>query len=149
MNAILMAAISMLGLSPVSLGLPEQFWCQDFVSAAVAKAGHTGGGNSPGEVMLSLVPSGPEPGAVVAVDLFPGNDTAEHVAIVELVLPDGSIHTIEGNGPDPNKVVRAVRRPEEVLGFGVTPETKETYQDQLCQQLQEDKPWIDWECELY
>lgn len=150
MLPILFAALSMLGQSPADLNLPSSFWCQDFVSAAIQDANHSGGGNSPNNVMNSLIPTeSPIPGAIVAIDLFPGNDTTEHVAIVESTNSDGSINTIEGNGPDENEVVRHIRQPIEIISYAVTQESHNIYLNDLCTQLQDVKPWINWNCESF
>jgi len=149
--AVLVAAIALLGATPVQLGAPDpSFWCMDLVNVALADAGQTGGGTSPGAVMRSLMPlSVPSPGAIVAVDLFPGNGVAEHVAVVESVNGDGSLNTIEGNGPDRDRVVRSTRPVAQVLGYGATVEAGRAYRAGLCADLQLAKPWTDWDCGAY
>jgi CHAP domain len=82
-------------------------WCADFVSWASRQAGAPLGDNGEGfqsvgaiwswaESSGRAIPAGqgpPQPGDLI---LWGG----EHVGIVEAVLPDGSIRTIEGNSSD-------------------------------------------------
>ncbi|HVO54336.1 MAG TPA: CHAP domain-containing protein [Solirubrobacterales bacterium] len=82
-------------------------WCADFVSWAARQAGAPLGDNGEGFQSVSAIwewaqangravpaSSGPpQPGDLI---LWGG----EHVGIVEAVLPDGSIRTIEGNSSD-------------------------------------------------
>ena len=70
----------------------------------------------------------------------------DHVAILEKVNADGSISTIEGNGPSETHVARSVRQPSEITGFGdvnqlprqTQPVPYVPFEDPICAV----KPWV-------
>lgn len=82
-------------------------WCADFVSWAAHEAGAPIGDNGEGFQSVSAIWSWAESsGRAIPADQGPpqAGDLivwgGEHVGIVEAVLPDGSIRTIEGNSSD-------------------------------------------------
>jgi hypothetical protein len=82
-------------------------WCADFVSWASRKAGVPLGDNGEGFQSVSAIWSWAESsGRAIPADQGPPQPGdlivwgGEHVGIVEAVLPDGSIRTIEGNSSD-------------------------------------------------
>ena len=99
-------------------------WCSYFVSWVAKRAGHPLGDHHAGFGLVSDVwhwaashghampASGytPHPGDLI---LFGGN--AGHIGIVERVLPDGRIQTIEGNHSD--QVAEVLRGPHEASGY--------------------------------
>lgn len=102
-------------------GWPEGFWCAKFASWVLTRAGHPTRQDGPGALQAILAPVDiPLPGDLVFVDLMPQMGTGQtmHVAIVEAVNQDGSVQTIEGNGPDRERVARGVRYPFEITGYG-------------------------------
>lgn len=95
-------------------------WCAYFASWAASQAGAPLGergqgfarvadvwewGQSSGRAMSPA--ARPNPGDLVIMD--------HHMGIVEAVLPDGRVQTIEGNKDD--KVTRTVRDRSELIGF--------------------------------
>ncbi len=82
-------------------------WCADFVSWAARQAGCPLGDNGEGFQSVSAIWEWAERnGRAVPADAGPPQPGdlilwgGEHVGIVEAVLPDGSIRTIEGNSSD-------------------------------------------------
>jgi CHAP domain len=95
-------------------------WCGYFASWAAAQAGAPLGDRGEGfgsvDALWSWAQrsgralgagSVPQPGDLIVFD--------EHVGVVEGVLPDGRIQTIEGNSSD--QVARRVHAPGEALGY--------------------------------
>jgi CHAP domain len=97
-------------------------WCAYFVSWACRQAGTPVGENGQGSGSVDALyswaqrvgraePAGqgytPKPGDLIVWD--------EHIGIVENVLPDGSIQTIEGNSSD--RVSRRTHAAGSMLGF--------------------------------
>jgi uncharacterized protein (TIGR02594 family) len=106
-------------------GAPGQPWCANFVSWVARRAGHPIGDHHEGFAGVSavwmwgarhgdaeLATSGyrPRPG-----DLIVFKPYGSHIGLVERVLPDGRIRTIEGNHSD--RVDAVVRAPGEVFGY--------------------------------
>jgi CHAP domain-containing protein len=92
------AAVAGAGIGP---------WCADFVSWAAREAGAPLGDNGEGFQSVSAIWSWAEgSGRAIPADQGPPQPGdlivwgGEHVGIVEAVLPDGSIRTIEGNSSD-------------------------------------------------
>ena len=82
-------------------------WCADFVSWAARQAGAPLGDNGEGFQSVGAIWSWAESsGRAIPADQGPPRPGdlivwgGEHVGIVEAVLPDGSIRTIEGNSSD-------------------------------------------------
>jgi hypothetical protein len=105
--------------------MPSQPWCAYFVSWVARRAGHPLGDEGQGYGGVAQVwawasgqgtaelPGGgytPRPGDLI---LFGGNN--DHIGIVEKVLSDGRIQTLEGNYSD--QVARVLRAPSEASGF--------------------------------
>lgn len=97
-------------------------WCAYFTSWAAREAGMPLGENGQGFGSVDAlyawaqragraVPNGPgvvpRPGDLIVYD--------EHMGVVESVLPDGSVQTIEGNSSD--QVARRTRAAGEALGY--------------------------------
>jgi LysM repeat protein len=110
-------------------GLPDESWCDMFVSWVGNTAGAT---NLIGH--FAYCPShvnwfknrgqwgkAPKVGAVVFFD-WNHDGEADHVGIVETVNANGSIGTIEGNSTNPNGgrygVFRHTEWPSDILGYG-------------------------------
>lgn len=145
-DAILTIAAGAVGADRESLQFTS-FWCAEFVTWVMNAAGYDIRSDSPSELQRLLPPvESPSPGDVVFVSFQPEHGGTHHVGIVESVNPDGSVHTIEGNGPDGQRVARGVRQPFEITGFaslyGVPfsgePVPFVPFEDPLC----EAKPWI-------
>jgi soluble lytic murein transglycosylase-like protein len=103
-----------------------QPWCAYFVSWVARKSGHPLGDDEQGfgsvrelwdwalgedRAVVARRGTVPEPGDLVVF----GPNYGGHIGIVEKVLPNGDIQTIEGNYSD--KVTRVVRQPDIVAGF--------------------------------
>jgi soluble lytic murein transglycosylase-like protein len=104
--------------------MPGQPWCAYFVSWVAERAGRPLGANAQGfgavadvwswaQSVERAVPYGsgtPRPGDLVVF-------STKHIGLVEKVLPDGRIQTIEGNYSD--EVARVVRSPQAdgITGF--------------------------------
>jgi LysM repeat protein len=110
-------------------GLPDESWCDMFVSwvAHTAGAADIIGKSAwcPGHVEWfknrNQWGKTPRVGAVVFFD-WNGDGEADHVGIVETVNADGSIGTIEGNSTNPAGgrygVFRHTEWPRNILGYG-------------------------------
>jgi hypothetical protein len=110
-------------------GLPSESWCDMFVSWVGSTAGATDiigkFAYCPAHVNWFKARkqwgSVPRVGAVVFFD-WNGDGEADHVGIVELVNPDGSVGTIEGNSTNPargrNGVFRHTENARYILGYG-------------------------------
>ncbi|MGH9000999.1 MAG: CHAP domain-containing protein [Acidimicrobiia bacterium] len=100
------------------------FWCARFVSWLAAHAGIDVRTDSPARLQHLTEPvAEPRPGDLVFVNLTPAQTPGQttHVAVVESVHTDGTVATIEGNGPDEAVVARSMRAPTEITGFGRLP----------------------------
>jgi cell wall-associated NlpC family hydrolase len=113
-------------------GGPVGRWCAYFVSWVAKQAGTPLGENGQGFAAVQGVRSwlrgsgrlaeGPaavgRPGDLV---FFDGNRDGvwDHIGLVESVLPDGSVRTIEGNSSD--AVRRRVRERSDIVAFGTLP----------------------------
>jgi hypothetical protein len=110
-------------------GLPDESWCDMFVSWVAHTAGaadiigrfaycpaHVDWFKGRGQWGKA-----PRVGAVVFFD-WNGDGEADHVGIVETVNPDGSVGTIEGNSTNPSGgrfgVFRHTEWPKYILGYG-------------------------------
>jgi LysM repeat protein len=110
-------------------GLPDESWCDMFVSWVGATAGaadiigHFAYCPSHVDWFKNRGQWGavPRVGAVVFFD-WNGDGEADHVGIVEKVNPDGSVGTIEGNSTNPSGgrfgVFRHTEWPKYILGYG-------------------------------
>jgi hypothetical protein len=110
-------------------GLPDESWCDMFVSWVGSTAGASGVighfAYCPSHVdwfkNRGQWGSAPRVGAVVFFD-WNGDGEADHVGLVETVNADGSIGTIEGNSTNPGGgrfgVFRHTEWPRYVLGYG-------------------------------
>lgn len=147
-DAVLDAAQATVGKTPAELELGvNDFWCAVYASRILGLAGYAIHEDSPARLRSILnVADTPRPGDFVFVSFQPGVDQADHVAVVESVNADGSVNTIEGNGPDRERVARGVRQPAEIIGFGTVdhltqlpePWPWEPFNDPIC----DVKPWI-------
>ena len=122
--SVLQTAQNLIGKSRTELGFTP-WWCTELTNYIFQQVGRPEWINemaSPGQ-QKSLMPSTdlPQPGDLVFISFFKNGQT-DHVAIVESVNEDGSLNTIEGNGPDREYVARGVRFSDEVTGYGNTHE---------------------------
>lgn len=109
------------GTSRTQYGFSE-FWCAEYVEfMLLLSPQYDSPLDSPAQLRL-LVPAvtEPAPGDLVFVSFQPENGEVHHVAIVESVNADGSVNTIEGNGPDREYVARGIRLPFEIISYGRT-----------------------------
>lgn len=147
MIAALALALSFLGATPQALGLPTSFWCDDFAAKVEGQPAQDG----PTALLARQIPFQATPGGLVGinVDLPPTQADPEypfHVAIIERVTSDGGVDVVEGNGADRDHVTRNHYAPSRITKTYITPDAHAIYEHDLCLQLQEAKPWIDWQC---
>lgn len=115
---VLERAQASIGVSRTEYGFTD-FWCAEFVEMILANPAYDTALDSPAQLKLLVPPvSDPLPGDLVFVSFQPVNGETHHVVFVESTNPDGSVNTIEGNGPDANYVVRGIRTLAEITGFG-------------------------------
>lgn len=119
-RTLLEVAIASIGKPRMEEGWSE-FWCAEFVEWALQEAGfsYDTALDSPAQLQ-SLMPAVtlPLPGDLVFVSFQPEYRQTHHVGVVTSVNEDGSVNTIEGNGPDPERVAVSKRSPVEITGYG-------------------------------
>lgn len=146
MLAGLALAISLIGMTPASLGLPSDFWCDDFAAKVEGQPAQ----NGPTNFLFKQIPFEAQPGGIVGINAEGPNFESDpkyafHVAIIEKVTPTG-VDVVEGNGADANHVTRNHYDSNRITKTYITPDDHQVYEHGLCLQLQEAKPWIDWSC---
>jgi hypothetical protein len=96
---------------------PPGPWCAYFVSWAARQAGMPIGPNGSGFGSVDAVWDWAENAGRTSQQPRPGDLVVwgEHIGIVEAVLPDGRIQTIEGNTS--NMVARRTHSPDGVVGY--------------------------------
>jgi hypothetical protein len=96
------------------------FWCAKFATWVLNAAGYDIRSDGPAQ-LKQMMPAtdSPSPGDLVFINLM-ADDSGQtsHVAVVESINPDGSVNTVEGNGPSTIHVARGVRLPSEITGYG-------------------------------
>lgn len=143
MLAGLALAISLIGFTPQALGLPTAFWCDDFAAKVEGQPASDG----PTDFLRKQIPFEAQPGGIVGINTPQSSpDYPFHVAIIERSTSDGGVDVVEGNGADRDHVTRNHYAPTRITGTYVTPDAHAAYEHSLCLQLQEAKPWINWEC---
>ena len=147
MLAGLALAISLIGLTPSAIGLPTSFWCDDFAAKVVGQPAQDG----PTAFLSKQIPFSPIPGGIVGINVDMPATQADpeypfHVAIIEKVTEDGGVDVVEGNGADAGHVTRNHYAPNRITKTYVTPDDHANYEHDLCLDLQDSKPWIDWQC---
>jgi hypothetical protein len=115
---VLERAQSAVGRSRTSYGF-TQYWCAEFAEHILADPRYDSSLDSPAQLSY-LVPhiNNPQPGDLVFISFQPEHGQVHHVAFVESINSDGSVNTIEGNGPDSEYVARSVRFPSEIVSYG-------------------------------
>jgi hypothetical protein len=147
MLAGLALAISLIGMTPASLGIPSDFWCDDFAAKVVGQPAQDG----PTNFLFKQVEFEATPGGIVGINAPLPPDQSDpkyafHVAIIERTTPDGGVDVVEGNGADRDHVTRNHYDSNRITKTYITPDAHQEYEHGLCLQLQEAKPWINWEC---
>lgn len=140
--ASLAMAISLLGSAPAALGLPTDFWCDNFVALVTDQPAQEG----PTAILSKQVEFEATPGGIVGINNEHSTpDYPFHVAIIEKVTTDG-VDVVEGNGSDPAHVTRNHYETSRITKTYITRSEHDEYEHGLCLDLQTAKPWIDWGC---